>query len=57
MTQANKAVARRLVDEVMNAGQLHVIDEIYAPELATAARRRIAPFRESFPTFTWTSST
>jgi predicted ester cyclase len=44
-----KSVVRRLVDEIMNAGQLDVIDEIYTPELAPAARRWITPFRESFP--------
>ena len=44
----NKAVVRRLVDHGMNAGRLNVIDAIYAPELAPAAHRWIAPFRESF---------
>jgi predicted ester cyclase len=44
-----KSVVRRLIDEVMNAGQLDVIDEIYTPEMAPAARRWITPFRESFP--------
>jgi predicted ester cyclase len=47
--EANKAVVRRLVDEVLNGGHLEVIDELYAPELAPAARRWIAPFRLSFP--------
>ena len=49
MTEANKAVVRRLVAEVLNGGRLEVIDELYAPELAVAARRWIAPFRASFP--------
>ena len=49
MTEANKAVVRRLVNEVLNGGHLEVIDELYAPELAPAARRWIAPFRASFP--------
>jgi predicted ester cyclase len=47
--QANKAVIRRLVAEVLNGGRLEVIDELYAPELAPAARRWITPFRASFP--------
>jgi predicted ester cyclase len=47
--QANKAVVRRLVAEVLNGGRLEVIDELYAPELAPAARRWITPFRVSFP--------
>jgi predicted ester cyclase len=44
MTEANKTIVRRLVDEVFNGGRLEVIDE-----LAGAARRWIAPFRASFP--------
>jgi predicted ester cyclase len=46
---ANKAVVRRLVEEVFNGGHLEVIEELYAPELAKAAKRWIAPFRASFP--------
>jgi predicted ester cyclase len=49
MSEANKAIVRRLIDEVMNAGRLDVIDELYAPELASGARRWITPFRVSFP--------
>jgi hypothetical protein len=39
-----KAVVRRLIDEVMNGVRLEVIDELYAPQMAPAARRWIAPF-------------
>jgi predicted ester cyclase len=49
VSEANKVVVRRLVSEVLNGGRLEVIDELYAPELAAAARRWIAPFRASFP--------
>ena len=49
MSERNKAVVRRLVDEVMNAGRLEVVDELYSPDLAAAARDGIAPFRASFP--------
>ena len=49
MIEANKAVVRRLVDEVLNGGHLEVIQELYAPELAAAAHRWITPFRASFP--------
>jgi predicted ester cyclase len=45
----NKAIVRRFIDEVMNAGRLEVIDELYAPKLAGAAKRWIAPFQASFP--------
>jgi predicted ester cyclase len=48
-TKSNKAVVRRLIDEVLNAGQMNVIDELYAPALAPRAKRWIAPFRASFP--------
>lgn len=48
-TSANKEVVRRLVTEVMNGGRLEVIDELYAPRLAPAARRWITPFLASFP--------
>jgi predicted ester cyclase len=44
-----KAVVGRLIDEVINAGRLDIIDEIYTPQMAPAARRWISPFRESFP--------
>jgi predicted ester cyclase len=49
VTEYNKATVRRLVEEVLNGGRLELIDELYAPELAPAARRWIAPFRASFP--------
>ena len=49
MAEHNKAIVRRLIEEVLNGGRLEVIDELYAPELAPAARRWIAPFRSSFP--------
>jgi predicted ester cyclase len=49
VTEANKAAVRRLVAEVFNGGDLEVIDELYAHQLAGAARRWIAPFRASFP--------
>jgi predicted ester cyclase len=47
--ERNKAVVRRLIEEVLNAGRMEVIDELYAPALARGARRWIAPFRASFP--------
>jgi len=47
--EQNKAVVRRLIDEVMNGGRMEVLDELYAPALARAARRWISPFQASFP--------
>ena len=47
--EANKAVVRRMIDEVMNAGRMESIGELYSPALAAGARRWIAPFRDAFP--------
>jgi hypothetical protein len=43
VTDHNKATVRRLIEEVLTGGRLEVIDELYAPELAPAAKRWIAP--------------
>jgi predicted ester cyclase len=49
MTEYSKNTIRRLVEEVMNAGHLEVLDDLYEPRLAQAARAWIAPFQASFP--------
>jgi hypothetical protein len=49
VSERNKAVVRRLVEEVLNGGRLEVIDELYAPAIVPEARAWIAPFRASFP--------
>ncbi len=49
MTQANKDVVRRWVEEMINEGRLDVADEVCAPALADEAKRWVAPFRASFP--------
>jgi predicted ester cyclase len=49
MRQEPKAVVARLIDEVMNQRRLELLDELYEPRLAAAARRWIAPFLASFP--------
>ena len=48
-TEANKAVVRRLIDEVMNQQRLDTAGEIFTPELAEEAPRWIRPFQRSFP--------
>jgi predicted ester cyclase len=49
--ESNKALVRRLTDEVVNARNEAVIDELADAELAAAARRWVGPFREAFPDF------
>ncbi len=44
-----KTAVRRLIDEVMNGGELAAIDEIYSPKMAREAHRWIEPFRNAFP--------
>jgi predicted ester cyclase len=45
----NKAVVGRLIDEVLNGGDLDLIDRLYSAEMAAGARRWIEPFRVAFP--------
>jgi predicted ester cyclase len=49
VSEANKAVVARLIDEVLNGGKLDLIEQLYASELAAGARRWIEPFRAAFP--------
>jgi hypothetical protein len=49
VSEANKAIIRRLVDEVLNGGPIGTLAELYAAELAAAAKRWIATFRAAFP--------
>jgi hypothetical protein len=49
-----KTVVRRLVEEVLNAGRLLVIDELYTPQMARGARRHSV---RASPTCTCRSST
>jgi predicted ester cyclase len=44
MTEQNKAVVRRLFDEVWNTGQLDKIEELYAPDFV-ADYRPYVPLR------------
>ncbi len=45
MSETDKAVVRRLVGDVMNAGLLDVIDGIYAPELTPATCEKLRKVR------------
>lgn len=45
----NKQTVRRLVEQVINGGQLGVIDEVFSSSAASGARQWIEPFLASFP--------
>lgn len=45
----NKALVRRLVDEVINGGRLGLVEELFAPELAGPVRQAFTSFRAAFP--------
>jgi len=50
--EANKALARRIVDEMWNTRNLNVIDEVYAPQFGgghTAAKQFIEANLAAFP--------
>ncbi|MCV2488676.1 ester cyclase [Geodermatophilus sp. YIM 151500] len=47
--EENKLLVARAVAEVINGGDLDAIDELYAPEIAKAAKDWVAPFRIAFP--------
>jgi predicted ester cyclase len=49
--EQNKELVRRLVKEAVNPRNLDVLDEVAKGEFALAARRWVAPFRDSFPDF------
>jgi predicted ester cyclase len=44
-----KELVRRLIDEVVNGGDLAVLDELYTPAMTRAAARWIEPFCAAFP--------
>lgn len=47
--EENKALLRRLVYEVINAGDMELLEELCAPELAPRMRRLFGSFRSAFP--------
>ena len=49
MSEENKAMVRRVVDEVINGGNMGVLDELFAPGLAEETKREFASFRSAFP--------
>ena len=51
LLENNKALVRRLVDEVVNARDESAVDELVESEFAETVRRWIGPFRDAFPDF------
>jgi predicted ester cyclase len=47
--QEDKDLVRRLVDEVINGGDIDAIDEFFVPELAGRIKRLFGSFRSAFP--------
>src|SRR5918996_1556875 len=47
--ERNKAIVRRAVEDVFNAGRMEVVDEVYSAEMAPHVKGWIAPFRAAFP--------
>lgn len=45
----NERLVARAVAEVNNQGTLDAVEQLYAPDIAAAARDRVPPFREAFP--------
>jgi predicted ester cyclase len=44
-----RELVERLIDGVVNAGDVELIDELFAPEMAATARAWFGAFRSSFP--------
>jgi predicted ester cyclase len=49
VSEENKALVRRLVDEAINGGRLELVEDLFAPELAEPARQAFRSFRAAFP--------
>jgi predicted ester cyclase len=49
MHEEDKALVRRLVETVINGGQLDLVEELFAPELAEPVRQAFTSFRAAFP--------
>ena len=48
MSVEHREIIDRLVKDVLNRGRLDMIEDLYTPSLAGAARRWITPFLTSF---------
>jgi len=48
-TETNKAIVRRYIEDVINGGNLDLIDTLFAPEMREAVRGFATAADESFP--------
>ncbi len=49
MLEANKAVVRRMIDEVVNQGRLDAADDVFSPQISAQAKQAFEFFRAAFP--------
>ena len=47
--EENKAIVRRLIEEMWNQGKLEVIDEVFPPSGIEGAKQIVTTFRTAFP--------
>jgi hypothetical protein len=52
VSDANKDIVRRWVDEMINQGRLDVADQVCSSGRAHEVKEWVAPFRASFPDVT-----
>lgn len=52
--EANVALVRRVVEEVLNRGNLSVADEAMVPEIAPGWKQNVATLRAAFPDWHYT---
>ena len=48
MHEKNKALVRQLVDQVINGGELNLVEELFSSELAEPIRQAFTSFRAAF---------
>lgn len=49
MQRENETLIRRLVDDVINADRMDLVEELFAPPLVEPVRQAFASFRAAFP--------
>jgi predicted ester cyclase len=49
MSEENKAMVRRLVEDINTGGEVEAVDELFTPRAARRVKRLFAEFRSAFP--------